>query len=124
MRIGWFGFWTLAALVLIVVAWPFGLVEAARIGLNPSTALDWVTGIACLVWLLVILKAPWDVYFRAHWVAFEIERSRERGIPILPGREEYVLKIKRLLGWIAVGAHLISACAIAAINQYSGGKVG
>src|ERR1041385_8787416 len=98
-RCGWLGFWILVAAVAIVTGWPFGLMEAAKFGLNPSTALDWVTGIACLIWLLVILKAPWDIYFEAHRVAFEIQRSRERGLPILPGREEYVLKIKQRLGW-------------------------
>src|SRR5262245_19519556 len=104
MRCGWFGFCTLAALIAIVVAWPFGIMEAGRIGMDATTALDWVTGIACLAWLLVILKAPWDIYFEAHRVAFEINRSRERGLPILPGREAYVLKVKRRLGWIAIGA--------------------
>jgi hypothetical protein len=124
MRLGWLGFWTLVALMAIVIAWPFGLVEAAKFGMNPSTALDWITGIACLVWLLFILKAPWDIYFEAHRVSFEIQRSKERNIPILPGREEYVRKVKTRLGWIAVAAHVISATVIAAITYFSGGKIG
>src|SRR5205823_1997356 len=124
MRHCWLGFWTLATFILIVIAWPFGLIEAARFGLNPSNALDWTTGILSLVWLLLILKAPWDIYFEAHRVAFEIQSSRERGLPIPPGREEYVRRVKLRLGWIAVSAHIVSSAAIAAITYFSGGRVG
>ena len=124
MRCGWLGFWTIVALIALAVSWPFGLNWAERIGLNASNALDWVTGIVCLLWLLVILKAPWDIYFEAHRVNFEIQRSRERGLPIPLGREEYVRKVKNRLGWIAIGAHVISAAVIAALTYHSGGVVG
>ena len=42
-------------------------------------------GVLCFLWLLVILKAPWDLYFQALQVSFEMQRSRERQIalPIL-----------------------------------------
>jgi hypothetical protein len=86
--------------------------------------LDWVTGGICFVWLLVLLKAPWDLYFQANAALFEFQRSRERGIPLTPGREEYVRRLRGRLGWFAVGAHVVSAGLVACVARYTGGQVG
>lgn len=71
--------------------------------------LDWGMGALCLLWLIVILKAPWDLYFQAQATLFEMQRSRERQVPLPEGREAYVRTLARRLGWPAVGAHVVSA---------------
>jgi hypothetical protein len=117
--------WTLCGLaVLAAAAWLLGLGEVARTSVAAGHLLDWVMGALCLVWLIVILKAPWDLYFQAHAVAFEQQRSRERGVPITAGREAYVRTLQRRLGWLAVGAHVISALLVAAVAYFAESIVG
>lgn len=110
----------LAALAL----WLLGLDGVVRASIAAGHLLDWVMGAICLFWLVVILKVPWDLYFEAQAVSFEMERSRERGIVVQEGREQYVRKLRRRLGWGAVGAHLLSAVVVAGVSFYSGGALG
>jgi hypothetical protein len=105
-------------------AWLLGLDDAVRASLAAGHLLDWVMGALCLAWLIVILKAPWDLYFQAHQVAFELQRSRERNIPITEGREEYVRALRRRLCGMAVGAHVFSAALVAGVTSFAGGVVG
>lgn len=105
-------------------AYLLGLDDMVRDSLAGGHLLDWLMGIFCLFWLFVILKAPWDLYFQAHAVAFEQQRSRERRVDLSPGREEYVRVVRRRLGWLAVGAHLFSAALAAGITFLTGGVVG
>lgn len=114
-------FWLL---VVAGAAWLLGLDDMVRDSLAAGHLLDWLMGIFCLFWLFVILKAPWDLYFQAHAVAFEQQRSRERSIALAAGREEYVRVLRRRLGWLAVGAHLFSAALVAAVTYFTGGVVG
>jgi hypothetical protein len=86
--------------------------------------LDWVMGALCFAWLLVLLKAPWDLYFQAHTVAFEQARARERGIPIVSGREAYIEQVRRRLLWLALGAHALSALLAAGVAFFTHGAVG
>jgi hypothetical protein len=117
----WVLFWFA---VLGFVAWLLGLGDVLRESVATGRPLDWVMGGLCLLWLILILKAPWDLYFQAQRVAFEIQRSKERNIPIVAEREEYIRALRRRLGWLAVGAHVVSAALVAAITYYAQGKVG
>lgn len=117
--------WTLFWLAIAsAAAWLLGLGDVVRASVAAGHLLDWVMGALCLVWLIVILKAPWDLYFQAHAVAFEQERSRERGVPLAAGRETYIRGLRRRLGWLAVGAHLLSAALVAAVTYFAGSVVG
>jgi hypothetical protein len=119
------GLWVLFILALVgLVLWLLGLDAAAREALQSGRALDWILGALCLVWLVVILKAPWDLYFQASEVVFEQSRSRERGIVVPEDRAVYVHAVRRRLGWLAVGAHLFSAALVGGITYFSGGVVG
>lgn len=118
-------FWTLLLVALAALAlWLLGLDGLVRASIAAGHLLDWVMGGLCLFWLIVILKVPWDLYFEAHAVAFEIERAGERHIPVPEGRSAYVLRLRRRLGWLAVGAHVASAALVAALSYFSGGAVG
>jgi hypothetical protein len=112
---------TLAGLAILALLARFlGLEDLLREAAASGRLLDWVMGALCLLWLLVILKAPWDLYFQASAVAFEQERSRERSIALTPGRAEYIRTLRRRLGFLAIGAHLGSAALIAAIAFLTG----
>ena len=116
----WALFWAAA---LALLAGPLGLAAALRESLLRH-GLDWLMGALCLVWLLVLLKAPWDLYFQAREVAFEQERALERNIAVAPGRIAYLQRLQKGLGALAVGAHLASALLVALITRYSGGSIG
>jgi hypothetical protein len=87
-------------------------------------ALDIGAGVVCLVWLLVILKAPWDLFFETRGVLFEMKRSLELGIEVNPERMRYVRRMQRITGVIAVGSHLVSAGIIAGLTFWTQGTVG
>ncbi len=95
--------------------------DLIRRSIEAGHLLDWTMGGLCFVWLLLILKAPWDLYFEAHHVAWEQQRSRERHVPLSPGRENYVLTVRRRLGWLAVGSHVFSALLVALVAFLNGG---
>jgi len=117
--------WTLLWIaVLGIAAWALGLGDIVREAIRGGNVLDWVMGGLCLLWLIVILKVPWDLYFQAAQVSFEIQRSKERDVRIPPGREEYVRTLKPKLAWLAVGAHLFSAALVAGVSYITGGLVG
>src|SRR5579871_2371015 len=117
----WSVFWLV---ILSLVAWALGLGGSVRSSIAAGHLLDWVTGGLCLIWLLVILTVTWDLYFQTQEVAFELRSSRERGIPIVAGREEYLRALRQRLGWLAVGVHVASAAFVAAVAVCSHGTVG
>lgn len=86
--------------------------------------LDWGMGALCLLWLIVLLKAPWDLYFQAQATLFEMQRSKERQVTLPAGREEYVRTLARRLGWLAVGAHVVSAGGLALLTWIAGHAIG
>src|SRR5205814_658943 len=107
-----------------IAAWLLGLGQVVRASMAAGHLLDWVMGGLCLLWLIVILKAPWDLFFQAQAVAFELQRAKERKVAVLPGREEYVQRLRGRLAALAVGAHLLSAALVAGVAAFTGGKVG
>ncbi len=116
--------WALLSCFVCLIIWLLGLGGVVRASVAAGHLLDWVMGGLCLLWLLVILKAPWDLYFQAHAVTFELQRSQERQIPIKEGREAYLRRLQQRLGWLAVGAHLLSAALIAAVTYHAHSAVG
>ncbi len=86
--------------------------------------LELVTGVCCLLWLLILLKAPWDLYFKAREVAFEQSRAEERGLPLEAGRREYVEGLAPRLLKLAIGLHLFSSAVIGAVTHTFGGQAG
>jgi Tfp pilus assembly protein PilO len=123
----WIGsfFGIVIGIVLLIVAAQFlGVVDLVRQSILTGHLLDWLTGVFCLLWLMVILKAPWDLYFKAYAVAFEQQRSRERGLRLEAGRENYVQTVRRRLLFFAIGAHAVSAAVIAVVTFFTEGTVG
>jgi len=91
---------------------------------SPTTLLDIAAGIICLIWLLLILRVPWDIYFETVNVLFEMKRSIERDLEVKPERMRYVRRLRLSTGLMAVGSHLVSAAIIALLTYWTQGRVG
>lgn len=112
------------AALLAGAGWLLGLGDMVRGGLSAVRLLDVAMVGLSLVWLFVLLKAPWDLYFQADAVAYEQQRSREEGIKIDAARETYVRTLRRRLLVFAIAAHVLSAALIAGATMLAGGMVG
>lgn len=111
-------------LVIGTIAWLLGLDDLVRHSLTTGHLLDWGMGALCLLWLLIVLTVPWNLYFQAHEVAFELQRSREREVQVPREREAYIARLRKRLGWLAVGLHLFSAALIAVLATLAGRSIG
>lgn len=111
------------ALLAVMGRW-LGLDAYLQASISAGHLLDWVMGTLCFLWMLVLLKAPWDLYFEAHTVAFEHARAQERGIAVIDGRMEYVETVRKRLLVLALGAHLFSAALVAGVAFFTNGTVG
>jgi hypothetical protein len=110
--------------VLVVAARLLGLDDLVRESILAGRLLDWLMGTLAFLWLLAVLKAPWDLYFQAHTAAFEQRRSRERGIRVDPERVRFVQTARTRLLWLALGIHALSAAVTATVTFFTGGTVG
>ncbi|MBD3140726.1 hypothetical protein [Microbispora bryophytorum] len=104
---------TIAGLVLVYVA---------DVPLPVVVSLGF--GALCLLWLIVLLTVPWNLYFQAHALIHEIRVSRERGMEVSPERETEALRIAGRMRRAAVAAHLLSAALLAVVAYFSGETVG
>ena len=119
--LGWLGgilFWFVA---LGVLAHLLNLDDLVRASVAAGHLLDWILGAVCFLWLLVVLKVPWDLFFQAHAALWEMQRASERGIALVPGRETYVRTLRTRLGRLAVLSHLASAALVAGVAWANGG---
>src|SRR5262249_4044006 len=91
---------------------------------SPALFLNIFAGIICLIWLLFILKVPWDLFFETRSILFEMQRSIEKQIPVNPDRMRYVRKMQRITGFTAVGSHIVSALIITGFTYWSNGNIG
>jgi hypothetical protein len=116
--IGWFLVVAGAATALLVV-WLSRVVSVPLATLLTAGAV-----VLALSWLVVLTTVPWNLYFAARRTAQEIAVSRERGIAVRPGHDQEAARISRQMLRFALGAHLGTALAAAAIAWLSGNKVG
>jgi hypothetical protein len=70
-------------------------------------------GLACLGWLGVIVVLPWNLYFQARHLIFELQRSRKRGIAVEPDQESEAQRVERRMLRVSVGLHVASAGLLA-----------
>src|ERR1700730_3202150 len=114
--IGWF-LALMGAAVALLIVW------LSRIVSVPLTTLLTVGAVIIgLSWLVVLTTVPWNLFFAARRAAQEMAVSRERGIVVRLGYDEEVGRISRQMLWFALGAHLGTALAAAAIAFFSGNK--
>jgi hypothetical protein len=109
-------------LALAVTAGALALVYA--VGAPLPVVLGAGAGVLCLLWLLVLLTVPWNVYFRAHTVLAEIAVSREKGLVVPPAREAEAARIARMMLRVAVAGHLLTAAGVVAVTVATGHGAG
>ncbi len=81
-------------------------------------------GIACLVWLVVIVVLPWNLFFQARHLLFEMKRSRERGLVVSTEHEASTRQVARRMLRVSLGLHFASAALLALASWLSGEPLG
>jgi hypothetical protein len=117
-------FGNLLAYALIFAAAVGAVVLVVVADVPLSDVLSFGAGALCLVWLVFLLTVPWNVYFQARKVIQEIGASRDRGLEVAKEREAEARTIAVRMRAAAIGAHLVSAAAVAVITYFSGAVVG
>jgi hypothetical protein len=117
--IAWWVLLLTGAAVALLVAW------LGRVVSVPLTTMLTVGAVLiALSWLIVLSTVPWNLYFAARRALQEMTVSGERGIVVRPANGAEAGRICRRMLWFALGAHLGTALAAAAIAYFSGNKVG
>jgi hypothetical protein len=70
-------------------------------------------GLLCLAWLLVVVVLPWNVYFQARHVLFEMERSLRRGIAVVPEQQAEARRVEHRMLRVSLVVHVVSAALLA-----------
>lgn len=116
--LGW-GIVVAGAAVALLIAW------AARVvRVTPVTLLTIGAVVIALTWLIVLVSMPWNLYFAARRAVQEAAVSRERGISVRPAIDAEARLISRRMLGLALGGHLGTAIAAAAIAYFSGSTAG
>ncbi|MFD6280071.1 hypothetical protein ACFWFI_31570 [Streptomyces sp. NPDC060209] len=93
-------------------------------GVSASLLLGAAAGVASLLWLLVLLTVPWNLYFRAHAVLAEIGVSRAKGLEVSQERDAEAARIARMMLRVAVGGHALTAALVVAVTAATGAVTG
>jgi hypothetical protein len=116
------GWWVL---VLAGVAAALLIVWLGRLVSVPlTTALTAGAVVFALTWLVVLVTVPWNLYFAARRASAEMAVSRERGINVRAAYDAEAGRISRRMLRFALGAHLGTAAAAAAIAYFAGNVAG
>ncbi|MEW1844676.1 hypothetical protein AB0392_42610 [Nonomuraea angiospora] len=114
--------WWLLLASLIVALLTVWLILYA--GVAPSTLLSLGAGAISLLWLVVVLTVPWNLFLAARHVLHEIQVSREAGIEVARHREDEARRIARRMLVLAVSGHVVSAAVIAVVTFFAGAQLG
>jgi hypothetical protein len=77
-----------------------------------------------LMWTIVLVTWPWNLYFDARQVTAENAASRERGITVPTARDDEARRIARWMLRFAIGGHLGTAAVTAVFAAVSGELTG
>ncbi|WP_433057042.1 hypothetical protein [Dactylosporangium sp. CS-033363] len=115
----WWFVVVVGAATVLVFAWLGRLA-----GVTPE--LLWTVGaaFAALTWTVVLVSAPWNLYFAARRVVFDTAVSRGRGIPVKEGYEDEASLIARRMLWFAIGGHVATSAVAAVAGLVTGNVAG
>lgn len=111
-----------AALAAVALAGALALAYA--VGAPPAVVLGTAAGVVGLLWLLVLLTVPWNLYFRAHSVLAEIAISRGKGLDVPEERDAEAGRIARTTLRAAVAGHVVTAGLLLALTAATGNAAG
>ncbi|MEV7391374.1 hypothetical protein [Streptomyces sp. NPDC091215] len=106
--------------VAAVVAAATALVFAYVAGAPPAVVFGVGAGVLSLLWLLLLLTLPWNLYFRAHAVLAEIAVSREKGMQVSAARDAEAARIARTMLRAAVAGHVLTTAVVLAVTWATG----
>jgi hypothetical protein len=101
-----------------------GILAAAHLQVPLTLVATVGAGIACLAWLVVIVVLPWNLYFQARHLLFELQRSKQRGIAVQEQAEGEARAVESRMLRVSVGLHLVSAALLALGAWLSGERLG
>jgi len=73
---------------------------------------DWVAGLLILLWLLVVVTVPWNLYFKASALIATAGPGRERGLPVDDTQLQYVKTLQTRTLTAAIALHIVSAVVL------------
>ncbi|WP_405966280.1 hypothetical protein OG613_02430 [Streptomyces sp. NBC_00015] len=106
--------------VAAVVAAAAALVFAYVAGAPPAVVLAVGAGVLSLLWLMLLLTLPWNLYFRAHAVLAEIAVSREKGIEVSQARDAEAARIARTMLRTALAGHVLTVVVVLSVTWATG----
>src|SRR5260221_12150688 len=112
--IKWWVMIVVGTLAALLIAW-LGHIA----GVSPSTILAIGAGAAALAWLIVLVAAPWNLYFGARRAVMEMAVSRARGIEIRPAQQAEARTIVCRMLWFALGGYVATAAVGGGVNSIS-----
>ncbi|MDG4864045.1 hypothetical protein P8605_38490 [Streptomyces sp. T-3] len=110
--------------VVVAGAAVIALVIAYAVGAPPEVVLGVGAAVLGLLWLLLLLTTPWNLYFRAHTVLAEIGVSREKGLVVSAERDVEARRIARMMLRVAVAGHVVTAAAALSAGLVAGRALG
>jgi len=93
-------------------------------GVPLATLVSIGAAVAALMWTVVLVTLPWNLYFDARRIVADNAVSRERGITVPPGQDLEARHIARRMLRFALGGHLGTAAVTAAFAYVSGALTG
>jgi hypothetical protein len=115
----WWAVVVVGAAAALLFAW---LGRLAGVPLSALLAVG--GGVAALMWTVVLVTVPWNLYFDARLVLRRIAAARERGIAVPESRDREAQLIARRTRWLALAGHLGTAIAAAVFAGVSGHLIG
>jgi hypothetical protein len=115
----WWAMVILGAAALLLIAW-----LAHITGVPLRTLIFIAIGAGALAWLILLVAAPWNLYFAARQAGLELAVSRERGIAVRPAQEAEARRIGRRMLWFALGGHVVTAAAAALVAYLASAPLG
>jgi hypothetical protein len=115
----WWALLAAGTAAVLLISW-----LARLAGLQLHTLLSIVAGALALGWLILLVAVPWNLYFAARGVVAQMRTSRARGIRLREQHEAEARKIARRMLGFAIGGHVVTAAATAAIAYATGTTYG
>jgi hypothetical protein len=115
----WWAVVVVGGAVALLLAW-FGRMA----GVPLSTVLTIGAGVAALMWTVVLVTLPWNLYFDARQILRVNAAGRERGIAVPAASDQEARTISRRTLRLALAGHLGTAIATAAFAWATGTVVG
>jgi len=103
---------------------PVALVAALWLHVPWESVVTTGLVVVCLGWLVVVMTLPWNLYFQAKAVLFEMQRSRERGLSVRVDREAEARSVATRMLRFSIGLHLGSAVLAAGVTALERGHWG